>query len=343
MSAGDILFTLIILIANAFFVAFEFSLVSARRVRLEQAVEAGSKRAVQAIESMQQLGKHIAGVQLGIAMTSLGLGAVAEPAIAHAFESALENVFSHQVTNIVGFLLALAVIIFLHMILGEMVPKNIALVHAESVLLFLVLPMRFFVIVFGPVIRLLDIVAGAVLKLFRIERRDELFAGGTSDEIRRLLHVSQEHGLIEDDQADLLTGAIAFSRRPVGEVMTRLDDIRSIPAGCPLGEVLPVFAETGFSRLPVVGRHGSLIGFVHVKDAVIAGEAELAEALSANIIRRMLIVREDRTLDEVLRMMRRNCVHVALVADNTKTTLGIVTLEDLLEELVGEITDETDQ
>jgi CBS domain containing-hemolysin-like protein len=343
MSTGTIVLIVVLLITNAFFVAFEFALVASRRTRLEQRVEAGSRMAVRAVHATQHLGENIAGVQVGVAISSLGLGAVGEPAISAAFEHLFGRWMSERAAGVVGFVVALIVVVFLHTVFGEMVPKNVALAKAESALVAMALPMHLFVRLFGPIIRALDAVASWILKLIRVEKQDELFSGGTAEEIARLLRVSHEHGMIAGDQADLLAGAIAFSDRRVREVMLPRDQVETMPAGCAVSEAVERFAASGHSRLPVVGRHGDMIGFVHAKDVVAATEADGRMALGADAIRRMLVVDDDRSLDELLLSMRRSRVHVALVTDRNKTTVGIVTLEDLLEELVGEIADETDR
>jgi CBS domain containing-hemolysin-like protein len=343
MSLSQIVLIVVLLIANAFFVAFEFALVASRRTKLDQRVEAGSRMAQRAVHATQHLGENIAGVQLGVAVASLGLGAVGEPAIGAAFEHLFGQWMSPHTAGIVGFIVALIVVVFLHTVFGEMVPKNVALAKAESALVAMALPMYLFVRLFGPIIRTLDAVATWFLKLLRVEKRDELFSGGTAEEIARLLHVSHEHGMIEGDQAELLAGAIAFSDRRVRDVMLPRDQVETMPAGCAVSEAVERFAASGHSRLPVVGRHGDMIGFVHAKDVVAATEADGRMALGADAIRRMLVVDDDRPLDELLLSMRRSRVHVALVTDRQKATVGIVTLEDLLEELVGDIADETDR
>ena len=343
MSVGEILLILGLLGANAFFVAFEFALVASRRTRLEQRVSAGSRIAERAVHATQNLGQYIAGVQLGVAAASLGLGAVAEPSIGHAVENLFGRWMPEHTAGVVGFLVALALVVFLHTVFGEMVPKNVALAKAESALVALALPMHLFVWLFGPIIRVLDAVAGLVLKMLGIEKQDELFSGGTAEEIARLLHVSREHGMIAGDQADLLAGAIAFAHRRVRQVMVPREQVETLPAGVAVSDAVERFAASGHSRLPVVGRHGDLIGFVHAKDVVAATEADGRVALGADAIRRMLVVDEDRPLDDVLLAMRHSRVHVALVTDVDRRTVGIVTLEDLLEELVGEIADETDR
>jgi CBS domain containing-hemolysin-like protein len=342
VSFEQILLMVVLLAANAFFVAFEFALVASRRTRLDQRVQAGSRAAVRAVAATKNLGEHIAAVQLGVAVASLGLGAVAEPAVGHAFNNLFGRWLPQGTAHALGFITALAIVVFLHTVFGEMVPKNVALAKAESALVTLAWPMHIFLRCFGPLIRALDAVANAVLRLLRVEKRDELFSGGTAEEIARLLRVSHQHGMIAGDQADILAGAIAFADRRVSDVMLPIAEVHTLPAGCLVADAVRQFAESGHSRLPVVGRHGDLIGFIHAKDVVAASAGDMSRPLKAGIIRRMLVVDDTSSLDDLLVDMRRSRVQVALVTDANRTSVGIATLEDLLEELVGEIADETD-
>jgi CBS domain containing-hemolysin-like protein len=349
MSIVDVIVIVVLLLANGFFVAFEFALVASRRTRLDQRVEGGSRAAVRAIEATQRLGEHIAGVQLGVTMASLGLGAVAEPVIGKALESLAGDIMPEHYAKPIGFTLALLLTVFLHSVIGEMVPKRMALLRAESTLVALALPMRGFVTLFGPIIRVLDGVAAVILKLFRVEKRDELFTGGTAEEIARLLHVSHERGMIGGDHHEMLAGAIAFAERKVCDVMVPRSEVVTIAAGCTRRDAVAAFRSSGHSRLPVLGRRGELIGFVHAKDLVAASaggatsNGDGVEVIAADSIRRMLVVDDERRLDEVLLAMRGSRIHAALVTDGDGATVGFVTLEDLLEELVGEIADETDR
>jgi CBS domain containing-hemolysin-like protein len=344
VSLANVIVILALLLANGFFVAFEFALVASRRTRLDQRVEGGSRAAARAIEATQRLGEHIAGVQLGVTFASLGLGAAAEPVIAKALEQLVDGRLPDKYARPAAFVVALLITVFLHSVIGEMVPKRMALLRAESTLVALALPMRAFVTFFGPIIRVLDGVASMILKLFRVEKRDELFTGGTAEEIARLLHVSHERGMIGGDHHEMLAGAIAFAERKVSDVMVPRSAVVTIAAGCTRREAVSAFRSSGHSRLPVVGRRGDLIGFVHAKDLVTAGAGNgSADVVGAETIRRMLVVDDARPLDEVLLAMRGSRIHAALVTDDAGLTVGFVTLEDLLEELVGEIADETDR
>lgn len=337
-----VLLIVALLLANAFFVAFEFALVASRRVKLEQRISAGSRMAVRALAATQDLGEHIAGVQLGVTMASLGLGAVAEPTIGAAMERLVGHALPGHVGEVVGFVLALCIVVFLHTVFGEMVPKNLALARAESALVAMALPMRWFLVVFGPIIRVLDAVATAILKMLGVQKKDDLFTGGTAEEIARLLASSHAHGLIEGDQAELLAGAIAFGDRAVRDIMVARRDVVTVPIGATVADAAEMFRASGHSRLPVTNGAEELVGFVHAKDMISLAEHGAARPVTS-AIRSLLSVPHDRHLDDVLLAMRTRRVHAADVTDEHGRTIGFVTLEDLLEELVGEIADETDQ
>lgn len=332
-----------LLVANAFFVAFEFALVASRRVRLEQLAAEGRWGATAALEATASLSRHIAGVQVGVTMASLGLGAVAEPAIGRALES-LSGVFlAEGPARIVGFVLAFVVVIVLHGVLGELVPKRISLAAAERSLLALAVPMRGFVRVMRPVIAAVNGAAGAVLRLLRVPQRDELMMAGTASELARLIDASRARGLMEEPQHRLLSGAIEFRDRPVVEVMVPRTEVVAAPLSSTPAQLEALLTDTGRTRVPLYGRDlDDAVGFVHAKDLVGASAAERARPLARTLVRRLLIVRDNRPLGEVLAAMQRSRVHLAGVRDRDGSLVGVITLEDVLEELVGRITDETD-
>lgn len=332
-----------LLAANAFFVAFEFALVASRRARLEQLATEGRWGAAAALEATASLSRHIAGVQVGVTMASLGLGAVAEPAIGRVLESLSARVLADGPARVVGFVLAFVVIIVLHGVLGELVPKRISLASAETALLALAVPMRGFVRVMRPVIAVVNRAAGAVLRLLKVPQREELMVAGTARELARLIDASRERGLIEEPQHRLLSGAIEFRDRPVAAVMVPRADVVSAPLTSTPAQLEALLTDTGRTRVPLYGRDlDDAVGFVHAKDLVSVAAPDRARPLDRSVVRRLLIVRDNRPLGEVLTAMQRSRVHLAAVRDRDGMLVGVVTLEDVLEELVGQITDETD-
>ncbi|MDP9020713.1 MAG: hemolysin family protein [Actinomycetota bacterium] len=336
---------LLLLVANAFFVAVEFALVAVRRTRVEQLASEGNARARAAERSIRELSFMLSASQLGITMASLGLGYVAEPALAKLLEGPLAALgMPTAASHTLAFVVALTVVVFLHMVVGEMVPKNIAISDPERSALWLALPMRVFTAVFGPLIILLNRTANAGLRLLRVEPRDELVAAHTADEIAAMLAVSRDEGLLQDVEHQLMTGALGFAGRLVSTVMVPRDRIVAVSAGATAEQVQRVVVESGHSRLPVFGRDlDDVLGFVHAKDLLDLAPAAHRRPLPGRLVRRMLLVPEDRTLQQLLLAMRRARLHFALVVTAEGHTAGLVTIEDVLEELVGDIRDEHDR
>jgi CBS domain containing-hemolysin-like protein len=332
-----------LLAANAFFVAFEFALVASRRARLEQLAAEGRFGAAAALTASSSLSRHIAGVQVGVTMASLGLGAVGEPAIGRALESLAGELMAERAASVVSFVLALVIVVLLHGVLGELVPKRIALASAERALLVLAVPMSGFVRLMRPVIALLNHLAGAVLRVLRVPRRDQLMTAGTASELARLIDRSAERGYIEPAEHELLAGALAFRDRPVSAVMVPRDQVVATPLHSTPAQIESVLTRTGRTRVPLYGRDlDDAVGFVHAKDLVNLEHAARGRPLDRSLVRRMLLVRDTRPLGEVLAVMRRSRVHLAAVRDRDGALVGVITLEDVLEELVGQIADETD-
>ena len=344
MSVAVVALIVGLLLANAFFVAFEFALVASRRTRLEQLAVDGRFGAGAALAASASLSRHIAGVQVGVTMASLGLGAVAEPAIGHGLESLTGHVLSPGAAKVAGFVLGLVVVVLLHGVLGELVPKRISLATAERALLVLAVPMSWFVWVMRPVIAVLNRAAGAVLGLLHVPQRDELMMAGTASELARLIDASRDRGLIEEPQHRLMSGAIEFRNRPAHAVMVPRARVVAAPLTSTPAQLEALLTETGLTRVPLYGRDlDDAVGFVHAKDLVNVGKEERGRPLSRSVVRRMLLVRDTRPLGEVLAAMQRSRVHLAGVRDRDGMLVGVITLEDVLEELVGQITDETDR
>ena len=341
---AGLLLAVVLLLANGFFVAAEFALIAARQSRIEQLAEDGDARAAAAIRSIKELSLMLSAAQLGITIASLLLGYIAEPAMAHLLEDPLEFVgLAHSNSHTVAFVLALSIIVFLHMVVGEMIPKNIAIAHPEQVTLWLARPMRGFTTVFRPVVRMLTWSANALLRIVRIEPRDELSEARTGDELADLLAVSRREGMLEEVEHRLMTGALRFPVREVSSVMARRDDIVRVHVGAAAADVEQIVLSTGVSRIVVHERDlDEVIGFVHAKDLLAIQPEDRARPLPRTWVRPMLRVPAGRTLQQLLLAMRRARIHVALVVDAEDRTAGVVTLEDVLEALVGDIRDEHD-
>ena len=347
MSVGALLVTVLLLAANAFFVAVEFALVASRRTKLESMADDGHAGARRALGSIRDLSLQLTGAQLGITIASLLLGFVAEPTIAHGLESLLHDVVElpESVTTTIGFVVALSIVVFFHMVLGEMVPKNIAIAGPEKTLLALDLPNRAYLWLFRPVLFVLNKLANGAVRLLGVEPADEVSDVHTSDELAEMISASREEGLIADVQDQLLRGALAIGEAPVGTLMVPRDRIGFVERSATATEAEAAVVRTGHSRLLVVGDGGldDVLGFIHAKDLLTIPEAVRDRALPLGRIRRIPIVRSNVVVDDALYALQRARVHLAVVADDAGRTVGLVSLEDMLEELVGDIIDESDR
>jgi CBS domain containing-hemolysin-like protein len=333
-----------LLAANGFFVAVEFAVVGSRRTKLEELAVDGDRRAQRALEASADLNRELGGAQLGITMASLGLGIVAEPALAELLLPVFEFTgASDALAHSISFVVALAIVVFFHLVLGEMVPKNIAIVAPERTLLRLVALDRVYLLVFGPIVWVLTAIANAGLRPFGVRTANEISVAHTAEELSVMVALSREEGMIEEFAADLMAGVLVFGDRDAASVMVPRDRIAFVPRTATVREVERVVLESGHSRIPVVGRDlDDVRGFIHAKDLLTLPPAAADGIVPVRLVRRMLLVPATRTLEDLLLGMRQARVHFALVRHDDGSTAGIVTLEDLLEELVGDILDESD-
>ncbi len=332
----ELVVTVVLLAGNAFFVGSEFALIASRRTVIEP-LAATSRRARWALSAMNQIPLMIAGAQLGITICSLGLGAIAEPALAHLLETPFVWVgLPESARHPVAFVLALAVVVFLHTVLGEMVPKNITLAGPESSALVLGPPMLAFCVATRPLLAAMRWASRLILSLWKIESADAVKTVFTAEELAGMVTHSRTEGLLGNEEHARIAGALALhhrtareAQRPWSRVTTIADDVS--PATL---EVLA--ARTGRSRFPVVQRATRrVLGFVHVKDVLgYEGPARTAP-IPPDAIRPLAVVPPDRNLAELLLTMRRERRHIMLVTDG-RTPLGVVTLDDVLHAVVGE-------
>jgi CBS domain containing-hemolysin-like protein len=348
MTAWALIAAAALLAANAFFVAVEFAVIASRQSRLEPLAADGSRRAVAALSAVRHLSLQLSGAQLGITMASLGLGAVAEPAVADLIEPLIESVATvpSGVLHTISFVISLAIVVFLHMVLGEMVPKNVAIAGPERTLLWLALPNRAYLAVFGPVVRALNWLGNLGVRALGFEPRDELGGGQTVEELGSIVAASHEEGLIEPEQSELLGAALLFGQREVGDIAVPRGRVDVVDRHATIAEVEDGVARHGHTRLPVVdGTIDDTVGFVHVKDVLPLDPSARSRPIPERLIRPVVEVVGHHPLESVLRSMRRQRTHVALVRRGHRRgrVLGIVTLEDVVEALVGDIRDETDR
>jgi CBS domain containing-hemolysin-like protein len=344
MTTAALTGTVLLLVANAMFVAAEVSLVAAKQSRLDAAAENGSRSARRALASMRRLPLALSGAQLGITMSSLGLGIVAGPAVAGLFEDALRPLgLPSGLERGVAFTASLTLVVFVHLVLAEMIPKSLALAAPERVATGLAPVHNAFVSVFRPLIWSLNSLAASVLRPFGVRPVDELGSAHTARELVALVEASRGEGLIDDARHVLLAGALDFGTRDTGSVMIRWDQAVTAARSSSVAELAALSASSGHSRIPLV-TDDAVVGFVHAKDLLsIDDPADLAAPVDRTLIRRMLVVSPDQALHDVLFAMRRAQIHVAAVRDTVVGRVGMVTLEDVLESIVGDILDETDR
>lgn len=335
-----VVLAVVLLALNAFFVGAEFALLSARRSQIEPRAQAGSRAAATTLRAMEKVSLVMAGAQLGITVCSLGLGAVGEPAVAHLIEPGLGALaVPDRLLHPIAFVIAMTVVVYLHVVLGEMVPKNIALAGPDRAAILLGPPMMVFVTLLRPIIALLNLVANLVLRLVGVRAKDEVSSSFTREEVAALVEESLGEGLIEADQYDRLSGALGFTEKTVSSVLMPTDGLTTVAPGATGADVEDLCAATGFSRFPVVDDDHTLLGYLHVKDVLEPDEERRARPVDAKWVRPLASVRPDDLLHDALETLQAKGAHMARVVGEDGVVQGIVTLEDVLEELVGEIRD----
>ncbi|MFF4787092.1 hemolysin family protein [Streptomyces griseorubiginosus] len=334
MTVVQLLIGLATLVVNAFFVGAEFALISVRRSQVEAYAEQGDRRAKSVLWGLEHVSALMAAAQLGITLCTLVLGVVAEPAIAHLLEPVFHAVgVPEGAGHAVSFVIALALATYLHMLLGEMVPKNIALAEPVRSALMLGPPLVTLARGLRPVIFAINAFANALLKLLRVETKDEVTATFSDAELARIVRDSGEAGLIDERARERLHDALELGRRPVRDVVMPLERVVYARVGVTPEQLEALSAESGFSRFPVVDEGRRIVGYLHVKDALDASPRDLP--FPVRDMRPIARIRESTPLDDVLTAMRRSRTHLAAVLGADGRLAGLVTMEDVLRELFG--------
>ncbi|MBW4721964.1 hemolysin family protein [Saccharothrix obliqua] len=341
MNTGWALFaSLLLLVANAFFVAGEFALIAAKRYRLEQAAEDGSRAARAAVAGLRELSVMLAGAQLGITLCTLGLGALAKPAVADLLDPLFLAVgLPTQLSYAVAFTISLVLVVFLHMVVGEMAPKSWAIAHPERSALLLALPFRAFARSVRWVLTTLNHTTNGLLRLMKVQPRDELSQADQPDDIRMLVRQSAEHGLIPEGQQRLLTRMLQVRGTSLEQVMVPLSQVDAVSVDTDAHEVEVLSRATGRSRFPVRDEGGRFVGLVHIRDVVRATATGTRAA--RDLMSDVLTLPATLPVPDAVTEMRAARAQLALVVTDGQV-IGIAALEDLLEELIGEFEDETD-
>ncbi|MBC9714897.1 HlyC/CorC family transporter [Streptomyces sp. TRM66268-LWL] len=336
MIAVQLLIGLATLVVNAFFVGAEFALISVRRSQVEPHAEQGDRRARAVMWGLEHVSHLMAAAQLGITLCTLVLGIVAEPAIAHLLEPVFDMVgfVPEGLVHPISFVIALAVATYLHMLLGEMIPKNIALAEPVKSALLLGPPLVALTRALRPVIFAINAFANVLLKLLRVEPKDEVEATFSDDQLARMVKDSSDAGLLDDRATERLHDALELGNRPVKDVVLPLERVTYARLGVTPEQLERLSAESGFSRFPVVDDARRIVGYLHVKDALEVQPRDLP--FQVQDMRPIARVRETTPLDDVLTAMRRSRTHVAAVLGTDGRLAGLVTMEDVLRELFGQ-------
>ena len=337
-----IVITVVLLLANAFFVGAEFAAMAARRSQLEPLADEGNKRARIAVDAMQHTGVLLATCQLGITICSVLLGAISEAALHHALHPVMERVgVPDAFTDMTSLVLAILIVVYLHVVIGEMIPKNLAIAGPERSAMYLVPPLMWVMKVTKPVILAMDWVSKAFVRAMGIDPKDEVGAAFTAEEVQHIITESHKEGLVETDKYGLVGAALEFSDKNARDVAVRLDEVITVDDDATPDGIERLVAKHGFSRYPLTDTAGDLAGYLHLKDVLYAGADERSVPVPRKRLRRMAVVRPDDEVEDVLRTMQRTGTHVARVVGDSGDVLGVVFLEDVIEELVGEVTDST--
>ena len=337
----------VLLVLNGYFVAVEFALVRSRRTRLQAMVRAGDPLARFAYSASGNLARVLSASQLGITLASLGLGWTAESALGQSFGeffASLPFPIEESLRVSIGAIVALLLATYLQVVFGELAPRAVALNHPEQIAKWLAPPLLAFAWVASPFIWVLNVSAGGALRLFGQSSKIQREAVHSPDELRMLVEQSEEQGALETTDATMLGKVFEFSEKKARDVMTPRTDIVAMTADASLDDALEVVEEAGFSRYPVFDESiDNIIGMLHVKDLLGVLREKIDEFTVRDVMREVHVVPGSREVEEVLADFKKRKEHMAIVLDEYGGTAGLVTMEDLLEEIVGEILDEYDE
>jgi len=342
-TAVGLLAIALLIAANAFFVAIEFAMVAADRSELRRRADEGSRSAAAAARLLDRLSFHLSGAQFGITVVSLGLGVLAEPVVSPLVAPLLEPLLGDAAGVTWSVVVALALTTVVQMVVGELVPKGVAVARPVVTASRLAPAMAVFDTVFKPVIWSSNLVAEGILRLFGMEPAEELSGVRSREELRRMVAASGAEGSILPEEHQLLARAFRFLDKNAADAMTPRPEVVSLPADCDTGALLDTAARTGLSGLLVHdGSIDELVGVVHVKEVLGLPESARRTTPVDRLVRRLLCVPETTNLEDLLRQLRQDGLHLAAVIDEFGSLAGVVTIEDLIEEIVGDIDDEHD-
>ncbi|QEW02526.1 hemolysin family protein [Microbacterium lushaniae] len=340
---AGIAWLVVLLLANAFFVGAEFAVISARRSQIEPRAERGSRAAKVALYAMEHATLMLATCQLGITICSLLILNVSEPAIHHLLAAPLGLTgLNEAMVDVIAFVIALLLVSYLHVVIGEMVPKNLAFSLPDRAVLFLATPLVWVSKAFYPIIVALNWTANHAVRLFRVEPKDEAASTFTLEEVATIVSQSRREGVL-DDAAGTVAAVVEFTDKKARDVAVPLGELVTLPETTTPSQIERAVAKHGYSRYVIVDAAGSPIGYVHLKDVLRAAENGDGQSrpIAAKRIHHMVPVMETTDLEDALALMRRAGRHLAQVRDEAGETTAVLFLEDIIEELIGEVQDAT--
>jgi CBS domain containing-hemolysin-like protein len=342
MNSGmQLLVAMLMVVGNAFFVGAEFGLVSSRRSSIELLALKGSAAAKVTLNAMEHVSLMLAGAQLGVTLCSLIFGAVSEPLLSGALETPVSVVgLGEGAAHAVSLTIALIILVYVHVVIGEMVPKNLALAGPTRAALWLTPPLIVFVRITRPIVLLLNTISNHGLQFIGIKPRREVSSAFDRDEVAGFVKESHREGLLSTDEEHLLSGALTFEQRTIESVLLPTSKLVTVPITASPHDIEACVVSTGFSRVPIIDRHDDLVGYVHIKDLLSLPSADYSSRFPSTLIRPLPELSLQTSLRRALINMQRVGAHLAKVTDAKGYTVGAVALEDLLEELVGTIKDD---
>ena len=345
VSIINIFLVLFLVFCNAFFVVSEFAIVKMRRTKLEELAHNGSKRAKIALKINEHLNTYLSATQLGITLASLGLGWLGEPAVSRLLESWFAGLFSgnEMLLHSVSFGVAFTFITLLHVVLGELVPKTLAIQNTEQYTLLVAVPLYTFNKVCTPIIWCFDNLSLWILKVMGVQAADESEEAHSEEEIKLIIDASQKGGVIDDTESEIIQNAICFSEIYAHEIMIPRQDMVCIYQNNSFEEIMELVKQNKHTRFPLCnGDKDQILGMIHIRDLLECKNTEHKDILK-KIVRNILFVPENKSVSEILHEMMKKRIHLAIVVDEYGGTAGLLSMEDILEELVGDIRDEHDE
>ena len=338
-----LLVALILVLLNGFFVLSEFAIVKVRRTKLEEFVKQGKRSASLALKMSNSLDTYLSATQLGITFSSLALGWIGEPALARLIESNVTFLASNPVLlHTISFIIAFSIVTFLHVVFGEIVPKSIAIAKAEVMVLYIARPLYIFWLVFYPLIRFFDIVAASILRALNVKPATEHELAHSEEELRIIVNESFKGGHIDSVESEIIKNAVDFSETVAKEIMTPRKDMICLNSEKSLEENIKRVISTKHTRYPYCnGGKDNIVGMIHSRD-ILNDVLESKKLDISKLVRPIIMVPENTSISSILTRMNKSRIHLALVVDEYGGTSGLITMDDILEEIIGETTDEHD-